>query len=56
VQEHYGEGIPDEVCLLELGWYTREVIVSYMEYKRCGQKECQVEKNRGQWVISDRQK
>jgi len=21
-QEHCGEGIPDEACLIELGWYT----------------------------------
>jgi len=32
------------------------VIVLYVEYERCGQKGCQVEKNRGQGVISDRQK
>ena len=44
------------VCLLELEWYTREVIVLYMECERCGQKGCQVEENRGQGVISDRQK
>ena len=53
-QEHYGESIPDEACLLELGWYTKELIVSYVEYERYGQKGCQVEKNRGQGVISDR--
>jgi len=56
VQEHCEEGIPDEVCLLELGWYTKEVIVSYMECERCGQKECHMEENREQGVISDRQK
>jgi len=55
-QEYYGEGIPDEVCLLELGWYTKEVIVLYVEYERCRQKGYQVEENRGQGVISDRQK
>ena len=55
-QEHCGEGIPDKACLLELRWYMKEVIVSYVECKRCRQKECQVEKNRGQGVISDRQK
>jgi len=32
------------------------VIVSYVECERCGQKGYQVEKNRGQGVISDRQK
>jgi len=55
-QEHCGEGIPDEACLLELGWYTKEVVVSYMECERCGQKGCQVEENRGQGVIPNRQK
>ena len=53
-QEHCGKGILDEACLLELGWYTKELIVSYVECERCGQKGCQVEKNRGQRVISDR--
>jgi len=56
VQEHCREGIPDEVCLLELEWYTKEVIVLYVECERCGQKGCQMEENRGQGVISDRQK
>ena len=55
-QEHCGEGIPDEACLLELGWYTKEVVVSYVECERCGRKGCQVEENRGQGVISERQK
>jgi len=55
-QEHCGESIPDGACLLELGWYTKEVIVSYVECGRCRQKGCQVEENRGQGVISDRQK
>jgi len=39
-----------------LGWYTKEVIVLYVECERCGQKGCQVEENRGQRVIPDRQK
>jgi len=56
VQEHYREGIPDEVCLLELGWYTKEVIVPYVKCERCGQKGCHVEENREQRVILDRQK
>ena len=30
--------------------------MSYVECRRCGQKGCQVEENRGQGVISDRQK
>ena len=32
------------------------MIVSYVECERYGQKGCQVEENRGQGVISDRQK
>jgi len=32
------------------------MIVSYMECERYGQKGCQMEENRGQRVISDRQK
>jgi len=56
VQEYCRESTLDEAYLLELGWYTKEVIVSYMECKRCRQKGYQVEENRGQGVISDRQK
>jgi len=56
MQEHCGEGVPDGACLLELGWYMKEVIVLYVECGRCRQKECQVEENRGQGMISDRQK
>jgi len=55
-QEYYGEGIPDKICLLELEWYIKEVIVSYVKCKRCGRKGCHVEENREQEVISDRQK
>jgi len=47
VQEHCGEGILDEVCLLELGWYTEEVIVMYVECKSFGEKGYHVEENRG---------
>jgi len=46
VQEHCGESIPDKAYLLELEWYTKEVIVSYVEYERCEQKGCHVEENR----------
>jgi len=56
VQEYCREGILDEACLLELGWYTREMIVLYVECERCGQKGCHIEENREQEVISDRQK
>jgi len=56
VQEYYEEDIPDRAYLLELGWYTKEVVVSYVECEGCGQKGCHVEENRGQGVILDRQK
>ena len=56
MQEYCGEGVPDKAYLLELGWIMKEVIVSYMECERCRQKGYQVEENRGQEVISDRQK
>jgi len=39
-----------------LGWYTEEVIVLYVECERCGWKGCHVEENRGQRMISNRQK
>jgi len=55
-QEHCGEGIPDGACLLELGWYTKEVVVSYVECEGCGQKGYHIEENKGQGVILDRQK
>ena len=55
-QEYCKEGILDEACLLKLGWYTEEVVVLYVECERCGQKGCHVEENRGQGVISDKQK
>ena len=56
VQEHCGEGIPDKACLLELGWYTKEVIVTYMECEKCEEKGCHVNDNREQGVIRDRQR
>ena len=34
----------------------KEVIVLYVECEKCGQKGCHIEENRGQGVISDRQK
>jgi len=56
VQEHCREDIPDEACLLELGWYIEEVIVIYMEYKRCEEKGCYIKANKGQKVISEKQR
>jgi len=39
---------------LELGWYTQEVVVSYLACKRCSKRECYVEENREQEVISNK--
>jgi len=49
-EEHCGEGVPREVRLLELGWMTEEIVVSYLTCK-CGEKGSHVEDNRGQEVI-----
>jgi len=46
-----GKGVPEEVQLLELGWMTKEVVVSYLVCERCGEQGCHVEDNRGQGVI-----
>jgi len=54
-QEHYGKNIPDKVCLLELRWYTKKIVVSYLVCERCGKQECHMEENRGQEVILRRQ-
>jgi len=55
VQEYCGEGIPDKACLLELGWYTKEVVVSYLVCERCGKQGCHVKENKEQGKISKRQ-
>jgi len=41
-EEHCGKGIPEEVQLLEIGWMTREIVVSYLTCK-CGEKGSHVE-------------
>jgi len=38
------------------GPLTREVIVMYVEYERYEKKGCYVDKNRGQGMISNRQR
>jgi len=53
-EEHYSKEVPEEAQLLELGWYTLEIIVTYNEYRGCGRKESYVEDNRGQGVLQDR--
>jgi len=55
-KEHCGKGVLEEACLLELGWCTKEVIVTYVQCKRCGEKGCHVEENRRQGMIKDRQR
>jgi len=50
VEEHCGKGVPREAQLLELGWMTEEVVVSYLTCK-CEEKGSHVEDNRGQGVI-----
>jgi len=49
-EEHCRKGIPREVRLLELGWMTEEVVVSYLTCK-CREKGSHVEDNWGQGVI-----
>jgi len=53
VEEHCGKGVPEEAWLLELGWYTLEIIVTYNEC-RCGRKGSYAEENKGQGVLQDR--
>jgi len=49
-EKHCGKGVPEEVRLLEIGWMTKEIVVSYLTCK-CGEKGSDVEDNRGQGVI-----
>jgi len=49
-EEHCRKGVPREARLLELGWITEEIVVSYLTCK-CGEKGSHVENNRGQGVI-----
>jgi len=43
-EEHCGKGVPREVRLLELGWMTEKVVVSYLTCK-CREKGSHVEDN-----------
>jgi len=49
-EEHCREGVPREARLLELGWMTEEIVVSYLTCK-CREKGSHVENNWGQGVI-----
>jgi len=49
-EEHCGKGVPEETQLWDLGWCTREIVVSYLTCK-CREKGSHVKDNRGQGVI-----
>jgi len=49
-EKHCGKGVPREARLLELGWMTEEIVVSYLTCK-CEEKRSHVEDNWGQGVI-----
>jgi len=51
VEEHCGKSIPREAQLLELGWYTLEIIVTYNKCRGCRRKGSYVKDNRGQRVL-----
>jgi len=55
-KEYCGKEVPEEAHLLELGWCTREVIVTYIKCERCGEKGCHVKDNKEQEVIQDKQR
>ena len=50
----YSKGVPEKAWLLELGWYTLEMIVTYNEYRGCEKKESYAEDNRSQGVLQNR--
>jgi len=55
VQEYCGvENVPGDAQLLELGWMTEEVIVTYIECRWYGKKGIHRENNRGQGVLKGR--
>jgi len=55
VQEYCGvENVPKDAWLLELGWMTEEVVVTYIECKWCRKKGMHKEDNRGQGVLRGR--
>ena len=53
-EKHCRRGVPEETRLLELGWYTRKVVVLYLTYERCRNQRCHVKDNKKQEVISKR--
>ena len=55
-EEYCGKEVPEEATLLELGWCIKEVIVTYVQCKRYGEKRCHVKENKRQRMIKDRQR
>ena len=55
-EDHYSKEVLEEVLLLELEWYTKEVIVIYVQCDKCEEKGCHIEENRRQEVIKDRKR
>jgi len=55
-EKYCGKRMLEEACLLELEWYTKKMIVTYVQCERCGDKGCHVEENRRQEMIKDRQR
>ena len=53
-EEHCGKRMPEKAQLLELGWYTPEMIVTYNECRGYGRKGSYAEDNRSQGVLQDR--
>jgi len=47
-EEHCSKEVPEKARLLELGWYTPEIIVTYNECRGCRRKGSYAEDNRGQ--------
>ena len=48
------ENVPEDAWLLELGWMTGKVIVTYIEYRWYRKKGIYWEDNRGQGVLRER--
>ena len=53
-EEQCGKEVLEEAQLLELGWYTLEIIVTYNECRGCGRKGSYTKDNKGQGVLQDR--
>jgi len=55
VQKYCGrENVPEDAQLLELGWMTKEVVVTYIECRWCRKEGMHREDNRGQGVLRGR--